>query len=199
MSGAFLGGSLTGPFNVERCPGHGRAVGAWPLGSGTLAPATPTRRSHAHLEPAGFGRAHRPSDPGPGTGDVPQLRHSRSRPALRRSPFPTHSVSGTCHAQAPEECGKQGRIRTREGGNATSGPPSRHFDSGPRPTVAGMEVPGTGLEPVRPRGAARFKLAVSAFHHPGRPWAPHRAFRAYREASPEQRAHDAMLSYFIEV
>ncbi len=23
-------------------------------------------------------------------------------------------------------------------------------------------------------GAARFKLAVSAFHHPGRPWAPHR-------------------------
>lgn len=33
-------------------------------------------------------------------------------------------------------------------------------------------VPGTGLEPVRPRGAARFKLAVSAFHHPGRPWAP---------------------------
>jgi len=36
------------------------------------------------------------------------------------------------------------------------------------------EVPGTGLEPVRPRGAARFKLAVSAFHHPGRPWAPRR-------------------------
>lgn len=28
-------------------------------------------------------------------------------------------------------------------------------------------VPGAGLEPARPRGAARFKLAVSAFHHPG--------------------------------
>lgn len=38
-----------------------------------------------------------------------------------------------------------------------------------RPLALG--VPGTGLEPVRPRGAARFKLAVSAFHHPGAaPW-----------------------------
>src|SRR4051812_1212561 len=30
-------------------------------------------------------------------------------------------------------------------------------------------VPGAGLEPARPRGAARFKLAVSTFHHPGVP------------------------------
>jgi hypothetical protein len=31
--------------------------------------------------------------------------------------------------------------------------------------VAG--VPGAGLEPARPEGPVRFKLTVSAFHHPG--------------------------------
>src|SRR5690606_5067079 len=48
-------------------------------------------------------------------------------------------------------------------------------------------------------GAARFKLAVSAFHHPGRPWAPLRACRAYRSASRELRGGGPMLSYFIDV
>lgn len=35
------------------------------------------------------------------------------------------------------------------------------------PPMPAGDVPGAGLEPARPRGAARFKLAVSAFHHPG--------------------------------
>src|SRR4051812_30332749 len=33
-------------------------------------------------------------------------------------------------------------------------------------------------------GAARFKLAVSAFHHPGRPWAPHRGSEPIRRLPP---------------
>ena len=77
----------------------------------------------------------------------------------------------------------------RPPGAQLRGPPSRHFESAvegryipcaqgaPMHTVSPKHfsrsatvstvVPGTGLEPVRPRGAARFKLAVSAFHHPG--------------------------------
>ncbi len=52
------------------------------------------------------------------------------------------------------------------------------------------EVPGTGLEPVRPRGAARFKLAVSAFHHPGRPWAPRSASEPIGRLPPNSRPAD---------
>jgi hypothetical protein len=55
------------------------------------------------------------------------------------------------------------------GARPTRAPRDRRWATGCARSVRqqGLGVPGTGLEPVRPRGAARFKLAVSAFHHPG--------------------------------
>lgn len=58
-----------------------------------------------------------------------------------------------------------------------------------------MKVPGTGLEPVRPRGAARFKLAVSAFHHPGLARGSALAHDPIRGARCDLPNSGSMLSY----
>lgn len=100
-------------------------------------------------------------------------RDPRVRPVNFPPPLPRPRVSSSGRRPSAAERGAAKRGGDR-GGNAAGGPRSECSDCGPRPASQGREVPGTGLEPVRPRGAARFKLAVSAFHHPGRPWAPHR-------------------------
>lgn len=83
-------------------------------------------------------------------------------------------------------------------------PPCSHRCGNPRgirpsagPEPRGEWVPGAGLEPARPRGAARFKLAVSAFHHPGWRAAPRRDL-TLSGGVPHQRSGSAMLSYFID-
>lgn len=98
----------------------------------------------------------------------------RPRRRVRAAPAP---VGPSCR-RAPG----RGRVAQRDlpHGQPHAGPPPPALPEPPAPGWSARhwklqgEVPGTGLEPVRPQGAARFKLAVSAFHHPGRPWAPHR-------------------------
>lgn len=59
------------------------------------------------------------------------------------------------------------RLITPERPRHTGAPQDRRVHRAGRPACV-SDVPGAGLEPARPRGAARFKLAVSAFHHPGK-------------------------------
>src|SRR4051794_36211128 len=67
----------------------------------------------------------------------------------------------------------------------------------PRPASRTWWCPEPDLNRHAREGAARFKLAVSAFHHPGGRGAPLRAVRAYRDASLRQGARwpDVVLFY----
>jgi hypothetical protein len=106
------------------------------------------------------------------------------------APGSTDSRPRRTHGPDPPPAGRAtwARIPVRCDANELPTPLRReprsrsHFGAGPRHLgcrtvgdrtrtergfAASGGVPGTGLEPVRPQGAARFKLAVSAFHHPG--------------------------------
>lgn len=117
---------------------------------------------------------------------------------------PDRCVGDSGRQAAPRS--RAGRDRTPSGGlrdaalalhpvtRARVPPPIR---SAPAPCRSTRWCPEPDLNRHAREGAARFKLAVSAFHHPGRPWAPRRVLRAYRGTSPEQGAGVPMLSYFI--
>lgn len=133
--------------------------------------------------------------------------HVRLTTGLRRCGRPPHSTTPPATGPySPSAAPPTSAVCDAASAHSPHAIPTSVVDNGFRPARVpahdvepqSEKVPGTGLEPVRPRGAARFKLAVSAFHHPGRPRDRLSGVRAYPDTSPEQRNPRPMLSYFID-
>lgn len=144
--------------------GHGSCPARYPPGRSAAVlprsrrPGADLGRHRGGRRVAAFGR--HAGSPGRDRGRMAPPGHADTA-ARRQAGCALHDAGSPVQRSASLKGG--GRTSPR---NRHSEPPTGRHSRSARVYAV---VPGTGLEPVRPRGAARFKLAVSAFHHPGRP------------------------------